>query len=288
MSVLFFLIFLLPSCREVVQNEFPEITQTPVVNSILKSDSLLVINLSYSASLNFSKIKYIENATIRFFIDDNFAETVINGENGMYISSIRVESGKKYSCEIDIPGHETLKCETTIPLPARILNITHKDLAYTNEEGTVFPSVEITFENNTNTSEYFEIIIKTMRTWDDEQHNIYAWLVGVDDPILINEGLPIAVFGDELITDSIYTMSLNYSTGGASWNIADTYPYIVELRTISYTYYKYLKQLYLFEQAVNNENLTGSSAPMQIYSNIENGYGIFAGYSNYISDTIYP
>jgi len=44
----------------------------------------------------------------------------------------------------------------------------------------------------------------------------------------------------------------------------------------------------LFKQAVNSDNLTGSTPPVQIYSNVVNGYGIFAGYSNYISDTIYP
>ncbi|MDD3859571.1 MAG: DUF4249 domain-containing protein [Bacteroidales bacterium] len=281
--------FYLTSCREVVQNQFPENTPTPVVNSILKSDSTLVINLSYSASLNFGKIEYIENATIRFFVDDNFLETISNAEGGMYISNITVESGKKYNCEIDIPGYEIITCEAIIPTRAKIINITHKNFAYTDPEGTIFPAVEITFENNTNTSEYFEIVIKALRTdWEGEERNIYAYLVGIDDPLIINEGLPIAVFSDELITDSIYTMSLNYFTGGSSWNTADTYPYIIELHSINYDYYKYLKQLYLFKQAVNSDNLTGSTPPVQIYSNVENGYGIFAGYSNYISDTIYP
>lgn len=289
LSLICVMFFYLTSCREVVQNQFPENTPTPVVNSILKSDSTLVINLSYSASLNFGKIEYIENATIRFFVDDNFLETISNAEGGMYISNITVESGKKYNCEIDIPGYEMITCEAIIPTRAKIINITHKNFAYTDPEGTIFPAVEITFENNTNTSEYFEIVIKALRTdWEGEERNIYAYLVGIDDPLIINEGLPIAVFSDELITDSIYTMSLNYFTGGSSWNTADTYPYIIELHSINYDYYKYLKQLYLFKQAVNSDNLTGSTPPVQIYSNVENGYGIFAGYSNYISDTIYP
>lgn len=284
-----FSIVFLSSCREVVQDQFPEIIQTPVVNSILKADSTLVINLSYSASLNFGKIEYIKNATIRFFVDDNFEETVSNSEDGMYISNITVESGKKYNCEIDIPGYEMITCEARIPQPAKIIDITHKNLAYTDPEGTIFPAVVLTFENNINKSEYFEVVIKTLQTnWEGEQRNAYAWLVGIDDPLIINEGLPIAVFSNELITDSIYTMSLNYSTGGSSWNTADTHPYIVELHSINYDYYKYLKQLYLFKQAVNSDNLTGSTPPVQIYSNVENGYGIFAGYSNYISDTIFP
>lgn len=282
------LIFYSSSCRKVVQDDFPDIERTPVVNSILKADSTLVINLSYSKSLNSSGIKYIEDATIRFFVEGNLEETVSNGENGMYTSNITVESGKTYNCEIDILGYEMLTSETTIPQRTSILNIVHKDLAYTNEEGTIFPAIEITFENNINTTEYFEIIIKDFETWDNEEHISYAWLVGIDDPLLINEGLPIAVFSDQLIADSIYTMSLNYFTGGSSMNIADSHPLIIELHSISYDYYKYLKQLYLFKQAVNSDNLSGSTPPVQIYSNIENGYGIFTGYSNCISDTIYP
>jgi hypothetical protein len=276
------------SCKKVVQNTFDDIEQVPVVNSILKADSTLLINLSYSANLNPSKIKYIENASIRFFIDDNLEEILSNGKDGMYISNIIVESGKQYSCEIDIPGYDMLTCETTIPQKKNIIDIIHRDLAYTDEEGIIYPAIDITFENDINSTQYFEIIIKYIRTWDDEEHNSYASLVGIDNPVIINEGLPIAVFSNELITDSIYTMSLNYFTGGTSWNITTTYPTIVELHSISFDYYKYLKQLYLFRQAVNNYNLTGSTPPVQIYSNVENGYGIFAGYSNYVSDTIYP
>ncbi|MDD2635050.1 MAG: DUF4249 domain-containing protein [Bacteroidales bacterium] len=288
-SLICYLVILLSSCKEVVQSEFPDIEKTPVVNSILQADSTLVINLSYSASLNFGKIEYIENATIRFFVDDNLEEIISNGEDGMYISNITVTSGKKYNCEIDIPGYKMISCEAIIPIRAKIINITHKNFAYTDPEGTIYPAVELTFENNIYTTKYFEVVIKALRTnWEGEEDNIYAYLVGIDDPLIINEGLPIAVFSNELITDSIYTMSLNYFTGGSSWNIADTYPYIVELHSINYDYYKYLKQLYLFKQAVNSDNLTGSTPPVQIYSNVENGYGIFAGYSNFISDTIFP
>jgi hypothetical protein len=276
------------SCKKVVQSEFPDIVQKPVVNSILQVDSTLVLNISFNGNLDASKIKQIENATVNIFVDNILTETISNGEDGLYISNIIVEPNKNYSCEIEVPGYKTLTCNAKIPTLSEIVEIVHEPLAYTDPEGTIFPSTHITFENNPDTIQYFEIIIKNLRSYNNEEHNYYASLVGIDDPILINEGLPIAVFSNELISGTSYTMSLNYNTMSSSWNIADTYPYIVELRSVSYDYYKYAKQLYLFKESVNNDNLTGTCAPVQLYSNINEGFGIFTGYSTYISDTIFP
>ena len=110
------------SCKKVVQSNFSDIEQQPVVNSILKADSALIVNLSYTTSLNPGEIEYIDNATIRFYVDGNIEETVINSNNGMYSPNIIVEPDREYSCEIDIPGQEMLTCKTIIPRKSNILN----------------------------------------------------------------------------------------------------------------------------------------------------------------------
>jgi hypothetical protein len=62
----------------------------------------------------------------------------------------------------------------------------------------------------------------------------------------------------------------------------------VYLRNVSEAYYKH--QTTLIEQVdKNSENiLYGQSEPMQVYSNIENGYGLFAGYNYSIQTTSIP
>ena len=112
----------------------------------------------------------------------------------------------------------------------------------------------------------------------------------VTDPVLQGEGLPIHVFSNELIQGNEYTITLNFtngsfsSSGGGEW-IASSYPTLLELRSVSYDYYRYAKQKYLYE--INFEPEFGRSNPaFSLYSNIDKGYGIFAGYSAILSDTL--
>jgi hypothetical protein len=88
-------------------------------------------------------------------------------------------------------------------------------------------------------------------------------------------------------------MLINYFTGSASavngGPLQTTlYPLIVELRSVSYNYYQFVKQKYLYELGRYPEFKAGSIQAFPLYSNVTDGYGIFAGYSVLKADTIYP
>lgn len=278
------------SCKKIVQSEFPDIVQKPVVNSIIMQDSIIKINISLSGKLDSNDLTFVENAVISLYVDDVLTETINHSSDGMYISNIIAEPNKKYSCIINVPGYTELKCSCKIPQKNEILEISHKSLAYINEEGTIFPSITLKFRNNPDSLLYYEIAIKTLRydSYLEENDYFNAPLVGIKDPVIINEGLPIAVFSNKIIPGNEYTMTLNYFTMGTSWNICESYPIIVELRSINYEYYKYAQALYLYKAQLNNESIDGRILPLSIYSNIEGGFGIFAGYSTYATDTIFP
>jgi len=285
------------SCKKVVQSNFPDIVQTPVLNSIIKQDSIIRINISLSGKLDSNDLTFVENAVVKLYVDDVLTETINHSTDGMYISKIIAETGKKYSCVVEMQEYDELKCSCTIPEKSEILEISHKNLAYINEEGTIFPSITLKFKNNPDSLLYYEVVIKVLKydSYFDETNSLYeksayfnAPLVGIEDPVIINEGLPIAVFSNKIIPDSEYTMNLNYSTMGTSWNLSHLYPIIVELRSISFEYYKYAQALYLYEGQMDNESIDGRIIPLPIYSNIEGGFGIFTGYSTYATDTIFP
>jgi hypothetical protein len=89
-------------------------------------------------------------------------------------------------------------------------------------------------------------------------------------------------------------MIVNYSTGSASrtgnsgWE-TELFPVQVELRTVCNHYYKFIKQQYLYEVANSTPIFSvGVTSTYNLYSNVENGYGIFAGYSSVKSNIIYP
>jgi hypothetical protein len=295
--VVFVAILITTSCKKIVQSEFPDIEQTPVVNSILMEDSVIKINVSLSGKLDANDLTFVENAIVSLYVDGILTETITNGTQGMYISSIIAETDKKYYCTVDIPNYNRLTCSCIIPEKTKIIEISHENLAYIDEEGTIFPSITLKFRNNPDTLLYYEVIIKVLKydSYFDENNSLCeksayfnAPLVGIEDPVIINEGLPIAVFSNKTISDSEYSMTLNYSTMGTSWNLSHLYPIIVELRSVNFDYYKYAQALYLYEEQIDNESIDGRIIPLSIYSNVEGGFGIFTGYSTYATDTIFP
>jgi hypothetical protein len=70
---------------------------------------------------------------------------------------------------------------------------------------------------------------------------------------------------------------LNIFTGVLN-NEADEYELIVELNSVSEKYYKYKTQLGLYLRSLDSNIFEGVPDPIELYSNIENGYGIFAAY----------
>jgi hypothetical protein len=126
----------------------------------------------------------------------------------------------------------------------------------------------------------------TMGDWNTGQIKAFK------DPVLLAEGLPIAVFSTADIQDTTYTMQIDYTTGHVrsigGVSTTTLFPLIVEFKTISYQYYQYLRQLYLYNSGRYPDFQFGAYKAFPLYSNVANGMGIVAGYSKYVSELIIP
>lgn len=287
--LLIVLISLFTSCRKLVQNEFPDFKQVPTVNSILKADSLLKVHISLASKLDTNELKGVYNAQVQLYVDDMFKELLISNGNGIYTSTTIVEPLKKYECRVDIAGYETVICSNSIPKPSCLRDIIHISVAGKDQEGMTFPAVKFTFSATKNERSYYEARIRLIEYGAEQIADMY----NIVDPVLLNEGLPLSVFSNELFIDTTYTMLINYFTGSASSSnggpmTTTLYPFILEVRSVSYDYYQFVRQKYLYDIGRFPQFGLSSSQAFQLYSNVKNGYGIFAGYSSVISDTITP
>ena len=286
--LLFLIILVLPSCRELVQDEFQELTPVPVVNSILAADSVVKVQVSLAGKLDTNQLILIDNAEVLLFVDGVYKESLTLSDNGIYLSSFVIEKLKTYRCEVNIPGYKTVTCSDYIPETTLISDIMHINKAGKDEEGMTYPAIKFTFANDPSEIKYFEVLIKLISRYER-----VATLEIITDPVLLNEGLPIALFSNESIKENNYSMTLNYFTGsGGSTNggpmQTTLYPLVLEVRSVSSNYYHFVKQLYLYEKGRYPEFMAASTTAFPLYSNITNGYGIFAGYSTMKSDTIFP
>jgi len=276
------------SCRELVTDDFPGFSPVPSVNSILITGKPLKVHVSLAEKLDTNQLTLIKDANISLFIDGNYAEILLPDEDGIYFSSSKVEPLRTYRLEVNVPGYETITCTEKLPSPSPVLNIIHNNNAGKDEEGMIYPSVTLSFKTNTAERQYYEIVMRLLQ----HDHESTATLKKITDPVLLNEGLPLTIFSNEVIRDSVYAMTINYFTGSAGFSGNEPYhttlyPMIIELRSCSRNYYQFVKQKYLYDKGRFPEFLAASTNAFPLFSNIPGGFGIFAGYSVVVSDTLF-
>jgi hypothetical protein len=260
-----------------VNEDIYEFAKSPVLNGIIGNDSLIKVNLSYTGRINDSSFDKEDAARVIISTTDGI-DSLVNQSDGFYLSSLIAEPGKIYNCFVNIRDEFALaSCDTIPPLPV-LTEVVFNPFACVDQEGSTYPSVEISFANNPDISSYYEIKIWLFNYNVDE-----ANLINITDPVLLNEGLPLPLFSNKLITSDKYAMTINYNSGSSYNNM----PFIIELRAVSRNYYNYVRSKYIYELGRYPE-FGDVAVPQSLYSNIENGYGIFAGYSNVFSDTINP
>ena len=258
-------------------------------NSFFKTGNPLKVHISLASKLDTNELKGLDTAQVQLYVDDVFTETLNPAGNGIFASKTIVKTLKKYECRVDIPGYETVSCSSFIPEPTKLSNISNIPIAGKDPEGMTYPAVKFTFSCSKKERQYFEARIRLIKYDSEEIADMY----NIVDPILINEGLPLSVFSNELIDDTVYTMTINYITGSASSTNdgpiqTDLFPFILEIRSVSYEYYQFARQKYLYDTGRFPEFGLSSTQAFQLYSNVQNGYGIFAGYSSVVSDIITP
>lgn len=277
------------SCREKVNWDFPEFEPVPTINSFFVAGEPIKIHVSLAGKFDSIPLGVVDDANVAVYADETFIEYITDNQQGVYTTSFNAQPGVEYHCEVAIPGFQMVTAVNKIPQQNSILNIEHINFAGVDEEGVSYPAVKIEFSNNPNENLYYEVVIHLQKfDWDTRPE-----LISITDPVLLNEGLPISLFSNEIINGDSYCMTINYTTGSASYSSetgwhSELYPLTVELRSVSYDYYMYVKQLYLYETGRYPSIIGGVVTPFPLYSNVNGGYGIFAGYSSVQTDTIYP
>ncbi len=269
------------SCRDLVENmPFPSAPR-PVLNSLIKAGKPISVHVSLTSAMDTLQLTGMSEAIVELFVDDEFAEILYPEEGGWFISSLVAQAGKTYSLRVQIPGYEMISARTTIPKPSALLGIHHIAIAGKEEQGETYPAVHFTFENNPDEELFFEVYISSLGD-----------LRTIIDPVLLKEGIPILLFSNQMIPEDQYTMRVNYTTGSHSYHngrwITELYTFVIELRTVSKDYYHFARQKYLYETGRFPEFGLGANTSFPLYSNVEGGYGIVAGFSSVVSDTIYP
>ncbi len=282
------LILFFNSCIQEIPIDIQVAKNQLVVGSVINPEKLIALNVSYinpfgdsAISPKITKISIFEDG----ILIDNPA-----GQGPKIYSSTYPKEGSEYELTV-LTETDSVTARTTIPNSVTIGKADYWITNFISQTGERLIELSISWDDPPAMKNYYELMLleesKTPYTryrWDE-----------IDDLILLQEGdlnyEPTSfVMTDKQFDGKTITIQFKYPIGETSQIYRDRY---VLVRSISQEYYHFMKSWYrhLYQQntSMNVEMiredynifpLLFQGDPIPLYSNIDRGYGIFAGYSH--------
>lgn len=300
--IAFFIIFIIISaCEKVLDIELPDSEKKIVVNSITKVNEPFKINISKSIHI-FEDEDFdpylINNVDIKLYENDNQIALLKNEKEKYFYTLEKCKSNANYRIEASYGNLKSVEAEMTIPQKIEIISIDTQsvkvvDFGYIQN----LLRCEIKFSDNLDIENYymFSIFYKYKEyIYDDLGEKIDSieylydisesneeFLAETSTQIYLN-GLAYFYFTDEIFNGQEYIFSVNIDPYYINFfdengnQIEDTYIYL-ELVHLPEDLFLFYKSYNAYLDSHNNP----LAEPVNIYSNINNGIGIFSGKNIY-------
>jgi hypothetical protein len=249
------------------------------------------INLTQSLSIfDSANIKFIENADIKIYENEQYKELLSYIGNGNYLSSFRPSGNTNYKIIVSSTLGQSV-AENYIPQKTTILSIdTTSVYVYSQKE----LECRIKFKDDEASENFYLLDIRAIAGsysfgMNDNRDTIY-YEQSIDfeyDKSIIEEKIGNntisygVIFSDKFFNGK--EIELAVKIGSDILQIKDKNSIKFYLKSISRDYYLYAKS---YSRSINQaEDVLGE--PIQVYSNIQNGFGIFGGYNQDVDSIEY-
>lgn len=302
--ILVFLIALivLAGCKEIIEYDEKSVREVLVVSGILEKGKVIDVRLSKSIN-RFDDIGFqqFEDKTIVVFADEVKLGELKHTGRGRYVSEgYFAEAGKNYRIEIFDNDKKVASAETFLPSPVSINDL---DSITRNINGKKRLLVNLKFDEPAEVENYYRLelheqlfvpyltskneVSVRMLTIPGEINTDKNWLIrgmGLyreNDKFHDWAGNRFYIFSDRYIQGKRLSLELDmpyFRTDSVLGTNRKIY-----LQSISRDYFYYLRSV--MQQASTNEN--PFNEPVQIYTNIQGGVGIFGAFSQTVDSLIH-
>ncbi len=309
------IIFVLSSCKKTLDLSITDAEKKIVINGILYPDSIVRVNISRSLGVleeDSTEFQFLNKATAKLYENDNYIETLVFDSLGFYHSTIIPDLTKKYKLEVESEGIEKAigRVEFIKSVPFTITDvesfvidstITVSRTSDWNEEfepyDTTFQyanvNCKLSFEDPLETNfyviqvysycfnmGYFEsyengefVLSGFYLNNDSKMQKIYANYSIENNNTLIENytfyGVDYDILQDDLFNGQ--TLSLNLDIDFTTFDLQPVY---IKMYSVPKNYIDYSKSENKYWQANGNP----FAQPVNVFSNIENGFGIFTAF----------
>lgn len=265
-------------CETVIPIELPPHTPQLTVNSTFAPDSLWLVNLSSSIGIGeLGDPEVIEDGQVLVYADGVLLDTFPHFSDGFYVypgqPGTGAMTGVSYKIIASAPGFEPVSATTTIGQPV-IINSGTLTVNSSTSSGLT-SEVTFDFQDPTGDNYYFVAMV-----YNDSFSSTYPLFLESPDPVL--GATPLYsdwYFQGLLFTDLGFDGQLKEVTVNTYENLING-NYKLILGTLTEEYYRYALS---YSAAFENEG-NPFAEPVRIHSNVDGGYGIFAGFSTSFID----
>ncbi|MBW8048904.1 MAG: DUF4249 domain-containing protein [Cytophagales bacterium] len=259
------------ACEMIVDVDLPPYDSQLVANCFFNPDTLFEVHVSHSLGiLDTGTLDNIENAKVEILENGQVISVLSHTGGGIYSSTgVYPSAGQPYSLKVEASGYESIGALDAVPLAIPIISVTLKDSVYVGELDGTYAETTIKFNDPVSADNFYAIEI-----WQYDSIDGYRYTISLStiDPSVANEQYSSRILFSDIIFDGkTYDLKVYFD----SYILTQNRKLYVRLNSISKAYYLYNKSLRLHRQNQGNP----FAEPVQVYGNIENGLGIFAGYS---------
>lgn len=282
-----FLLFLISACTKEVNLNDIDVEQYIVVNSLFTSNKYLIVNICKTgANLSNPEITAITDARVILWNNNEIIEELTHDSLGYYSTkTYKLQEAKEYTITVDVEGFEQISATDTIPEKVSVLG---HNVEFNTKiiEGNDFSTLEFIFKDPENQKNYY-ILTQNIIQYDTF---MYLGIIKSDDNFIFYDensvpsygldGYFYLLFDDANLNYNITKTTIDYlDNRGVSWN-EDTLPTkTLELRNVSKNMYLYYKSANILGVIKNEPIFNQTNYYFNLYSNVQNGIGIFAGYN---------
>lgn len=292
------IMFCLGSCTSEIEVHFDKIPEKIVLNAILQPDSAITAHVSHSIQVGEDiSTSYLNNAVVEVSINGIPQGRMERGEdNGFYrLPGMFPKAGDRIRMDVSSPEHEAVSSEVVFPGKVDILSVDTTSNVHISNWLTRDIRLQVRFKDPPAEKNYYllAIIPETIEIEDGKESSYPSYAsVNLKEEIIFennrqtpegwdySESSNRGIFRDEQISGQEYTLKVSvegcyYSTETEQGSIINKLK--IRLYSVSDSFYHYQLSCMRKEDADYNFGDSGLKEPVQLYSNIENGYGLFTG-----------
>lgn len=279
-------------CELIIEPDLPDHTPRLVIKAFFTPDRGWAASVSRSAGIldpSPGSERLVTAANVELLSDGRVIDRLpfLQGER-VYASEKPLQAGRSYSLRVSAPGFETVHASDILPemIPTSVVSY---HLETSDSDHGELGVIEITdlliklqIQDPPDEENWYQIrVIAPDRRGRYDKHfsTRDASIVTdnrIEDPVL--EGVEPFVGTEPFFKDVLFdgeSHEIELSLTHFEIESSQERKIWLQIRHISEVYYRHLRSALLQKTTDDNP----FAEPVRIYSNIENGYGIFAGYS---------